>query len=74
MQRYIEPVSAQWLTTRQAAQVLGVTPSRVRQFIMEGRLEAQKFGRDLLISPVNLEVFAVQARERTGRPRIKSLP
>jgi excisionase family DNA binding protein len=37
-------------TTNEAAAALGVTSARVRQMILKGELEAEKFGRDLMIS------------------------
>ena len=53
------------LTTQQAGEILGVNASRVRQFILEGRLPAIKLGRDNLIREEDL--ILVQDR-RTGRP------
>ena len=37
------------VTTKEAAQILGVTPVRVRQLIKEKRLAAEKHGRDHLL-------------------------
>jgi len=54
------------LTTQQASEILGVNPSRVRQFILEGRLPAIKFGRDWVISKDDLSKVA---NRRTGRPK-----
>lgn len=53
------------LTTQQAAERLGVTVSRVRQLVLEGRLPAEKFGRDLVIKESDLK--RVEDR-RPGRP------
>ena len=53
------------LTTQQAGEILGVNASRVRQFILEGRLPAIKLGRDNLIREEDLNL--VRDR-RTGRP------
>ena len=54
------------LTTREAAQVLGLSLSRVQDYIADGRLAAEKHG------PVNLvrvgDVLAL-GRRPTGRPR-----
>ena len=52
------------LTTQQAGEILGVNASRVRQFILEGRLPAIKLGRDNLIREEDLNL--VRDR-RTGR-------
>jgi excisionase family DNA binding protein len=57
-----------FLTTSQAAKFLGVSPSRIRQLILEGRLPATKVGRDQLIKEFDLIVFAELPRSRTGRP------
>jgi excisionase family DNA binding protein len=53
------------LTTQQAAEKLGVTVSRVRQLVLNGRLPAEKFGRDLVIKESDLKL--VEDR-RPGRP------
>jgi len=56
------------LTTEQAGEKLGVNASRVRQFILEGRLPAIKLGRDNLIREEDLTL--VQER-KAGRPSNK---
>jgi len=54
------------LTAKQAAQILGVHHSRVRVLIREGRLPAQKIGRDWVILEPDLEL--VKDR-KPGRPK-----
>lgn len=61
----------EYLTTKEAAQYLGVTPARVRQFISEGRLKSKKQGRDHLIAEEDIKQFSDLPRERTGRPTKK---
>jgi excisionase family DNA binding protein len=56
------------LTTAQAAKILGVNDSRVRQFILAGRLPAQKFGRDWIIYEKDLSKVADR---KPGRPKRK---
>lgn len=53
------------LTTRQAAERLGVTDSRIRHLVLEGRLPAEKFGRDLVIRERDLRLVADR---KVGRP------
>jgi excisionase family DNA binding protein len=53
------------LTTKQAADRLGVTESRVRQLILDGHLPAQKFGRSHVIREADLK--SVEDR-KLGRP------
>lgn len=54
-----------FLTTQQAAAALGVTDSRVRQLILEGKLPAQKFGRSHMIKRSDLKRVEVG---NLGRP------
>jgi excisionase family DNA binding protein len=56
----------EFLTTEQAASELGVTDSRVRQLILEGKLPAQKFGRSHMIKRSDLKNVEIGNR---GRPR-----
>lgn len=53
------------LTTKEVAERLGVTQSRVRALIQSGRLPSQQYGRDHLIKESDLQL--VQDR-KPGRP------
>jgi excisionase family DNA binding protein len=55
-----------FLTTKQAAKRLGITPRRVQALIEAGRLPAQKFGRDYMIQEADLKL--VEER-KVGRPK-----
>ena len=54
------------LNTSQAAEVLGVSERRVRALITEGKLEAQKIGRDYAIEESALRSVTVYGK--AGRP------
>jgi excisionase family DNA binding protein len=56
----------EFLTTKEAAQKLGITPRRVVALVTAGRLPAQKFGRDYMIKEADLKL--VEDR-RVGRPK-----
>jgi excisionase family DNA binding protein len=58
------------LTTAQAAKILGINDSRVRQLILAGRLPAQKLGRDWIIYEKNLSKVADR---KPGRPKRKEV-
>ena len=45
------------LTTKQAAAALGVTDSRVRQLLIDGRLKGEKVGRDWIISEADIKKY-----------------
>ena len=58
--------------TKEAAERLGVSQARIRQYIQEERLRSSKVGRDHLIEDVVLEDFAHYGRRKSGRPQKKS--
>jgi excisionase family DNA binding protein len=62
-------MSEKLLTTTQAAEILKVTSIRVRAMIRDGRLKAEKMGRDYIIKESDLEL--VKDR-RPGRPSKKT--
>lgn len=55
------------LTVGQAAELLGVTPDRVRQLIRVGRLHAERFGRAWMVDETDASRVAAVARP-AGRP------
>jgi hypothetical protein len=55
--------------------MLGVSQSRVRQFILAKRLKARKLGRDLMVERRDAERFRREGRLPEGRPvRTKRQP
>lgn len=57
-----------YFTTDEAATYLGVTSSRIRQYIAEERLPSEKYGRDHMIKDRDLEYFALNGKKKRGRP------
>ncbi len=55
-------------TTESAAEYLHVTPARVRQLIIDGRIKSEKYGRDHLIPESELKRYAVGGKKKAGRP------
>jgi excisionase family DNA binding protein len=53
------------LTTKEVAERLGVTVPRIHTLIKEGRLPAEKMGRDLFIKEEDLKLVE---NRKTGRP------
>jgi excisionase family DNA binding protein len=54
------------LSTKEAAEKLGVSLRRVQQLITEGTLKANKVGRDYVITEKDLE--CVKVYKKPGRP------
>jgi len=56
------------LTTEAAALIIGVSQARIRKLIKEGRLPAEKRGRDHLLQETDVQRFAEHGRKKIGRP------
>ena len=59
------------LTVKEAAERLGVTPGRVRQFIVEGRLKGEKVGNVWVFTEDEIARFSEEPR-RPGPKKKKS--
>jgi excisionase family DNA binding protein len=55
----------EWLTTRQVAEKLGVSDTRVRAMIKAGQLPVQKFGH---IHMINEDDLKLVENRKVGRP------
>ncbi|HYE72614.1 MAG TPA: excisionase family DNA-binding protein [Blastocatellia bacterium] len=55
------------ITTKEAAEELGVTIGRVRQLVLDGTIKAERFGRALVISKAEIEK-AKKRPDNRGRP------
>jgi excisionase family DNA binding protein len=58
-----------WITTEEAAKLVDYAPAYIRRLAISGRIEAQKVGRDWLISQDSL--LAYKANVQPGRPKGK---
>ena len=56
------------LTTTEAAEILGIDRAAVSALIRRGRLQAEKPGRDYLITEAALTAYQA-TRRRPGRPK-----
>ncbi len=57
------------LSTKEAAEKLNVSPIRVRQLIQEGKLKANRVGRDYVIQEKDLAT--VETYGKAGRPKAR---
>jgi excisionase family DNA binding protein len=57
------------LSTREAAELLGLSPNRVRQLISSGQIPAHRVGRAYVLLEEDVRCFAGQPPGRRGRPR-----
>jgi len=59
-----------YLTTKEAAKILGVLPRQVTRLIGAGKIKASKIGRDWIINEKDLNDY-LDRRRSPGRPRRK---
>lgn len=52
-------------TTKEAAAILGVTDSRVRQLVLSGDIDHYYFGRSLVITQTGIEQVRARREKRT---------
>jgi predicted site-specific integrase-resolvase len=57
------------ITTRETAEILGISPGRVRRMIMDGIIkDVEKFGANNAISAEEIEKLKSTRRTSAGRP------
>lgn len=55
-----------YLTSFEAAKILGFTPDHVRQLILQGKIKAEKIGHNWIMSP---KAIAHIKRQRVYKPK-----
>ena len=58
---------SEFLTTKEVAEKLSVSVRRVRQYIENNQLKAEKIGRDYMVRESELK--NIQINEKSGRPK-----
>ncbi len=59
---------ADWITTKQAANMSGYSPYHIRELIQRGKIKAQKFGEVWQVSRASLLAYMRHA-EKLGEKR-----
>lgn len=57
---------SQFITTTEAARIIGCVPSRVRQLLLSAKLKGERHGRDWMVDRASAEAYRDTAR-RPGR-------
>ena len=63
------PNGGQWVTAREAAELLGVRPVTVRRACAEGRIAATRPGHDWLIPVAEIARYTARRRRNGGEDR-----
>ncbi len=64
-------ISDDFITSTEAARILGINPKALQKLIQKGRLPAEKIANRWLIRRDILEEFAKTYEGKVGRPRTK---
>ena len=64
-------VQTSFLSTGQAAKILGIDPLSASRLVRQGKIPGVKIGRFYVVSRESVEGFAKGYEPRTGRPRTK---
>jgi excisionase family DNA binding protein len=59
----------EWITTQEAAEIVGVTPNHIRYLIQHSKIEAKKFGRAWMVSRKSAEEYAETERKPGPKPQ-----
>ena len=60
-----------YLSTKEAAARVGVSDARIRQLCKQGRLGAEKFGRDWLVPVSALETWLATDNDRRYKDHVR---
>lgn len=58
-----------YVTTAEAAEIIGCVDSRVRQLLLDEKLEGEKVGRDWLVLKTSAETYRDSERKRGPKPK-----
>ena len=62
-------MSEKWITTAEAANLLGVTIAHVNHLLRDGYIKGKKFGRFWMVDRISVETYAAQ--EPGPKPKSK---
>jgi hypothetical protein len=58
-----------WITTEEAAQLIGVTISHMSYLLRHGYVKGKKFGRFWMVDRASAETYAAQERKTGPKPK-----
>ena len=62
-------ILGEWITPREAAEMIGVTSDHVRYLARTGAIEAQKFGYAWMLKRISVEAYAASERHPGPKPQ-----
>jgi len=62
-------MAEEWITTQEAAEILGVTPHHITHLLRIGKLKGRKFVRDWMVYRISVEEYAASNRKPGPKPK-----
>ena len=63
-----------WITSREAAERIGVSLNQVRHLARQGTIKAQKFGHSWMLFRESVDAYAAEERHPGPKPRELNSP
>lgn len=61
-----------WITTQEAAEIIGVTRDHVTYLLRTGQLKGNKFVRDWMVDKVSAERYAASERKPGPKSKVRA--
>ena len=62
-------MAEEWITTNEAAEILGIALNSVGNLLRRGKLKGKKFGRFWMVSKASVAEYAASYRKPGPKPR-----
>lgn len=64
-------MAEEWITTREAAEIIGVSIKQVSYLLINSRIKGKKFGRFWMVNKQSAEEYAALERKPGPKPKVE---
>jgi hypothetical protein len=65
-------MAEEWITTKKAAEIIGVSIKQVSYLLINSRIKGKKFGRFWMVDRQSAEKYAASERKPGPKPKVKT--
>jgi excisionase family DNA binding protein len=65
-------MAEEWITTQEAAEIIGVSIKQVSHLLLNGRIKGKKFGRFWMVDKQSAEEYAASNRKPGPKPKTQT--
>lgn len=62
----------EWITTKEAAEIIGVSIKQVSYLLIKGRIKGKKFGRFWMVDKQSVDEYAASERKPGPKPKVET--